>query len=141
MSQRIRWLAAIGATGAVLGVSIWISGAYLLPLWLKSGSDRWVIASSIGVALAGLTALWGANFAQSGNRSDDEISETGERIESPLRLEIHMKAKSHGNSRIYQAGGDQTIKDDDHSKLRESGAAVTTTTLSAPTCPHRHRCR
>jgi hypothetical protein len=108
MPQKVRWLVALGVTVAVLTISIWVSGAYLLPLWVNSGSDRWVIASSIGVALAAFAALWGAGFTQSENNT---ISEVGNHSEISPPGQIHMKAKADGSGRIYQAGGDQTIND------------------------------
>ena len=108
MPQKIRWLVALSVTVAVLAISIWVSGAYLLPLWVNSGSDRWVIASSIGVSLAAFAALWGANFSQDENDNISEVSDNG-KISPPVQ--IHMKAKADGSGRIYQALGDQTIND------------------------------
>ena len=108
MPQKIRWLVALSVTVAVLAISIWVSGAYLLPLWVNSGSDRWVIASSIGVSLAALAALWGASFSQGEN---DNISEVGDNGKISPPVQIHMKAKADGSGRIYQALGDQTIND------------------------------
>jgi hypothetical protein len=40
MSQAGRWLVAVMVTVAAFGVSLWVCGALLLPLVLKSGSDR-----------------------------------------------------------------------------------------------------
>ena len=53
-----RWLVAVVVTVAAFGVSLWLCGALLLPLVLKSGADRWVVAAGLGVAVAALTALW-----------------------------------------------------------------------------------
>jgi hypothetical protein len=112
MSQSVRWLAALGATVTVLGISIWLSGAYLLPLWIKSGSDRWGIASGIGVAMAAFAALWGSTFAQGERtRESSNTSEPDKHSQSPPKRETHMKAKADDSSRIYQAGRDQTIND------------------------------
>jgi hypothetical protein len=63
MSRAARWLAAVVVTVAAFGVSLWVCGALLLPLVLKSGADRWVVAAGLGVAVAALAALWGASWA------------------------------------------------------------------------------
>ena len=63
MGRAARWLVACVVTVAVFGLSLWVSGALLLPLVLKSGADRWVVAAALGVAMAALAALWGAWFA------------------------------------------------------------------------------
>lgn len=62
---------------AAFGMSLWVCGALLLPLWLKSGADRWVVAAGLGVAVAALAALWGASWA--GGQSEDSSSSPGER--------------------------------------------------------------
>ena len=71
MSQVGKWFAAMVVTVAAFGVSLWVSGALLLPLWLKSGADRWVVAAGLGVAVAALAAVGCASWA---GRSDDESS-------------------------------------------------------------------
>jgi hypothetical protein len=63
MSRAARWLVAVVVTVAAFGVSLWVCGALLLPLWLKSGADRWGVAAGLGVAVAALAALWGASWA------------------------------------------------------------------------------
>ena len=63
MSRTVRWLVAAVVTVAAFGVSLWVCGALLLPLVLKSGADRWVVAAGLGVAVAALAALWGAWWA------------------------------------------------------------------------------
>ena len=59
MRRAVRWLIAVGVTIFAFAIGLWISGAMLLPVWLKSESDRWVIAAGLGIALAALAALWG----------------------------------------------------------------------------------
>jgi hypothetical protein len=71
MSRARRWLVAVVVTVAAFGVSLWVCGALLLPLWLKSGPDRWVVAAGLGVAVAALAALGGASWA---GQSEDPSS-------------------------------------------------------------------
>lgn len=110
----VRWLTAAVVTMAVLAISIWVAGAYVVPLWVKPDSDRWAIASSAGVALAALAALWGAAFAQrentenSDNRSRASTVGAEQDTFSPA-APVQLKARAEGNSRIFQAGRDQTI--------------------------------
>jgi hypothetical protein len=76
MSRAVRWLVAAVVTVAAFGVSLWVCGALLSPLVLKSGADRWVVAAGLGVAVAALAALWGASWAV---QSEDSSSGPGER--------------------------------------------------------------
>ena len=76
MSRAGRWLVAVVVTVAAFGVSLWVCGALLLPLLLKSGADRWVVAAGLGVAVAALAALWGTSWA---GQSEDSSSGPGER--------------------------------------------------------------
>jgi hypothetical protein len=62
---------------AAFGVALWVCGALLLPLWLKSGADRWVVAAGLGVAVAALAALGCASWA--GGQSEDSSSGSGGR--------------------------------------------------------------
>jgi hypothetical protein len=105
LKKVIRWLVAIGVTAGTFAISLYVSGSVLLPLWIKSDPDRWVIAAGLGVALAALAALWGINFA----RSKDK--QTGEAADTSYRVPTHMKAKASGKSRVYQAGHDQHFKE------------------------------
>jgi hypothetical protein len=77
MSRAGRWLVAVVVTVAAFGVSLWACGALLLPLWLKSGADRWVVAAGLGVAVAALAALGCASWA--GGHSEHSSSGPGER--------------------------------------------------------------
>jgi hypothetical protein len=77
MSRAARWLVTVLVTVAAFGVSLWVCGALLLPLWLKSGADRWVVAAGLGVAIAALAALWGASWA--GGEFEDSLSGPAER--------------------------------------------------------------
>jgi hypothetical protein len=76
ISRTGRWLVAVAVTVASFGVSLWVCGALLLPLLLKSEADRWVVAAGLGVAVAALAALWGASWA---GRSENSSSGLGER--------------------------------------------------------------
>lgn len=58
MDRTRRWLAAGVIVALAFGVATWVSGAFLLPAVLKSGADRWVVASALGVAMAALVQQW-----------------------------------------------------------------------------------
>jgi hypothetical protein len=77
VSPTLRWLVAVVVTVAAFGVALWVCGALLLPLWLKSGADRWVVAAGLGVAVAALAALGCASWA--GGQSEDSSSGVGGR--------------------------------------------------------------
>ena len=76
MSRAGRWLVAVVVTVAAFGVSLWVCGALLLPLWLKSGADRWVVAARLGVAVAALAALGCASWV---GQSEESSSGSGGR--------------------------------------------------------------
>ena len=76
MSRVGRWLVAVVVTVAAFGVSLWVCGALLLPLVLRSEADRWVVSAGLGVAVAALAALWGASWA---GQSEDSSSGPGGR--------------------------------------------------------------
>jgi hypothetical protein len=63
MGHAVRWPVASLALAVVFAVITWVSGAFILPLWLSSGADRWVVASAAGVAVAGLAALGAHGWA------------------------------------------------------------------------------
>ena len=102
MGRAARWLAAAGVTLGVCAVSLWVSGAFILPLWIKSGADRWVIATGIGVAMGALAALWGVGFARR-ERQGDEVVDTSR----PLDVDMEAEASEYGQ--INQAGRNQTV--------------------------------
>ena len=80
MSRAGRWLVAVVVTVAAFGVSLWVCGTLLLPLWLKSGADRWAVAAGLGVAVAALAALGCASWAGHDEDSpSDSSSVPGER--------------------------------------------------------------
>ena len=76
MSRAAKWLVAIVVTVAAFGLSLWVCGALLLPLWLKSEADRWVVAAGLGVAVAALAALGCASWA---GQSEDSSPGLGKR--------------------------------------------------------------
>jgi hypothetical protein len=85
-------------------VGLYGAGGILLPLWVKSDADRWVIAAGLGVALAALAALWGINFAQGGH-SEVTGGEAG-----PYLVPKRIIAKASGRAKIYQSGRDQNFR-------------------------------
>jgi hypothetical protein len=63
-----RWLLVVGLATAVFVVTVWVAGALILPSLLKDSADRWVVASSLGVAITAVLAAWGPVFADAGSR-------------------------------------------------------------------------
>jgi hypothetical protein len=103
MGRAARWMVAAVMTLGVFAVSVWVSGAFILPLWIKSGSDRWVIATGVGLAIAALAALWGVSFArheQQGNAGPTD---------SPRPAEVTMTGTASEHGRVNQAGRDQIV--------------------------------
>jgi hypothetical protein len=82
VNQVIRWCAAGLITAAVFSAGTVICGLLVLPLVLRSLADRWVVASALGVAVAALAALWGASWAEEGNRqaARDNASQDGPEV-------------------------------------------------------------
>lgn len=106
MKKLSRWLVAIISTISAFAIGLYGAGSLILPLWIKSDADRWVIAAGLGVALAALAALWGINFIQ--GRGAEEVDEkTGSSYPGPVSL----RARASGKARVYQAGRDQNFKD------------------------------
>jgi hypothetical protein len=103
MGRAARWLVAAGMTLGVFAVALWVSGAFILPLWIKSGSDRWVIATGVGLAIAALAALWGVGFAR------HEQQRNAEPAESSRPAEVIMTATASEHGRVNQTGRDQIV--------------------------------
>jgi hypothetical protein len=116
-------------TLAVFSAALWVSEA-VLPLWIKSDSDRWAVATSLSVALAAVAALWGAAFAQRADKPDpaedqpqtvaphadkpdpaDDQPETVAQPADPPGTSITMHGEASGHGRVYQAGHDQIINE------------------------------
>lgn len=105
MRSASRWLVVCGATVAAFSAASWLSGALILPLWIKSDGDRWVVAAGLGVAVAALAGLWGASFATPNETvSHEDANPAQDGV-------VKMKAEARDSSRIYQAGRDQIIND------------------------------
>ncbi len=103
MGRAGRWLVAAGMTLAVFSTSLWISGSFILPLWIKSGPDRWVIATGVGLAIVALVALWGVGFARHENEGNVEPAD------SHGPSEVTMTATALDHSRVNQTGRDQIV--------------------------------
>ena len=58
-----RWAVAMAATTMAFVLATWVSGAFVLPLWVKDDGDRWMIATAAGVVLGGVVGLWGKVYA------------------------------------------------------------------------------
>jgi hypothetical protein len=94
---------AVVVTVAAFGVSLWVCGALLLPLWLKSGADRWVVAAGLGVAVAALAALGCASWAgQSEKSSSDSSSGPGDRSISAGRDISGIASTGEGTTNVQQ---------------------------------------
>lgn len=79
MNQALKWwVAGLAVTGA-FGLATWVSGAFLLPLWMKSGADRWVVAAGLGVAVSALAALWGHSWAKRESAAEQGTASHGDR--------------------------------------------------------------
>lgn len=63
VGRTARWWVAGLVTAAAFGLAAGISGAFLLPVVMRSAADRWVVAAGLGVAVAALAALWGQSWA------------------------------------------------------------------------------
>jgi hypothetical protein len=99
MSRTVRWLVAAVVTVAAFGVSLWVCGALLLPLVLKSGADRWVVAAGLGVAVAALAALWGAWWA---GREAEASSSRPEEVSISADVISGIVSKGNGTTNIQQ---------------------------------------
>jgi len=67
MQPKVRWLVAAGVVLGTFAASAWVSGALVLPVWIRSAPDRRAIKS-------GLRALWrpcGATGLASDQRTID----------------------------------------------------------------------
>jgi hypothetical protein len=63
MDRLLRWITAWTVTAVVCVTVTWVAGAVVLPVLMSSADSRWVTASGLGLAAAGLAALWGHGFA------------------------------------------------------------------------------
>jgi len=107
----IRWLVAGLVTAAVFAATLLVSAALVLPLWIKSDADRWVVAGSVGVAMAALAALWGAGFARREKNGGSAQAAQAAQPADPSATGISMRADASEHGRVYQAGHDQTINE------------------------------
>lgn len=103
MGRAARWLVAAGTTLAVFAVFLWVSGVFILPFWIKSGSDRWVIATGVGLAIGALAALWGVGFARREQQGDREV------VDASRPVDVDMEAEASDYGQVNQAGRNQTI--------------------------------
>ena len=99
MSRAGKWLVAVVVTVAAFGASLWVCGALLLPLWLKSGADRWVVAAGLGVAVAALAALGCASWA---GQPEESSSGPGRRSISAGGDITGIASTGDGTSNIQQ---------------------------------------
>jgi hypothetical protein len=99
MDRAGRWLVAVVVTVAAFGVSLWVCGALLLPLVMKSEADRWVVAAGLGVAVAALAALGCASWA---GQSEDSSPGPGKRSISASGDISGIASTGDGTTNIQQ---------------------------------------
>jgi hypothetical protein len=91
----VRWWIAGLVTVAAFGVTVWLLGALVLPLFMSGAADRWVVASGAGAAAAALVALWGQSWV------------TRESSESQRGVETYRRGVANGPSGA--ASGERTV--------------------------------
>ena len=67
-----RWLLAGLISMVAFAGAAWISGAVLLVPLLVSTTDRWAVASGIGVSVAAFAAMWGQWWAGQASPAAEE---------------------------------------------------------------------
>jgi len=102
MGQILRWWIAGLVVAATFAVTTWAGGAYVLPLVMKSSSDRWVIAAGVGVAIAALAGLWGQSWATR------ESSPASAPPSKPSDATGNRTISAHGNIIGIASTGDNT---------------------------------
>ncbi len=70
MKRVVRWAVAAAVTVVAFALATWVSGALILPVFMKDAGIRWGVAGSLGVAVAALAAMWGQSFATSGQPAE-----------------------------------------------------------------------
>jgi hypothetical protein len=113
MRSGVRWLMAGLVTAATFSATLWVSEALVLPLWIKSDADRWVVAGALGAALSALAAVWGASFAQRADKRDKskEPQDVADPQVDSRATNVSLRGDAVGHGRVYQAGHDQTINE------------------------------
>jgi hypothetical protein len=79
VSQASRWWVAGLVVFVTFALVTCIAGAFLLPLVMKSGADRWVVAAGLGVAVDALVALWGQSWATRETATKPDAAAAGNR--------------------------------------------------------------
>jgi len=113
MTRGFRWLLAAAVTLAAFCFVLCLSMALVLPTWVRSATDRWVVGVGVAGAAAAVTALWGASFAgreapeasaPSASAPPGSVPPVAE--PAALRPNVWMNASASGGS-ITQVAGDQ----------------------------------
>jgi len=105
MMRGFCWLLATAVTLAVFCIVLWLSAVLMLPLWVSSAGDRWVIGVGMAGAAAAVAALWGASIA---GREPAEKSEDATAGSVAGARNVWMNASATGGT-VNQVAGDQTI--------------------------------
>jgi hypothetical protein len=117
MTQGFRWLLAAAVTLAAFCFVLCLSVALVLPTWVRSATDRWVVGVGVAGAAAAVAALWGASFAggeapEASAPSAPVPSAAPAGFRPPVaepaapRPNVWMNASASGGS-ITQVAGDQ----------------------------------
>lgn len=73
-----RWLVATGVTVIAFAVPTVVCGLWALPPLIQDAGARWAVASSLGLALVALAALWGYGYASSRTTATPDTAGTVE---------------------------------------------------------------
>jgi hypothetical protein len=63
VGRMVRWCVAGLTAAAAFGLTAWLAGAFVLPLVMKSGADRWAVAVGLASAVAAVAGVWGQWWA------------------------------------------------------------------------------
>jgi hypothetical protein len=79
VGRTVKWCAVGLVAAAAFGSVTWVAGAFVLPLVIKSGADRWAIAVGLGAAVAAVAAAWGQWWATREPMAEPGVGPAGDR--------------------------------------------------------------
>lgn len=134
MKQFGKWLVAALVAGGSFAVAVWLAKLALKAVGLAGGDVTWGIATSFGVAMAALAALWGKTFANNpperqgenatrgpvtvwgnasiaigGDNSGEIKTSSGSNSIAPRRIKAEQKKQGADFSNSTSANGDRSI--------------------------------